>query len=169
MKNTTRNLLIFSGVVVFVAGLFWLASTSEESDSKAVEYSQGSLAGSGQSFNFGTIDMQDGDVVHEFEIKNESVEPVLITKAYTSCMCTVAYIYDAEGKEYGAFGMLGHGRLPALNATVEPGETVIVKAVFDPAAHGPSGVGLADRVIYIETNSAQSPKMELSFRAMVTR
>ena len=46
---------------------------------------------------------------------------------------------------------------------------MMLEAVFDPAAHGPSGVGLAQRYVYLETNSAKSPKLEISFQAMVTR
>ena len=170
MKNTTRNLIVFSGIVVFILGLVWLASIGKSGTNSVTQYSQSFLSGSGQHYDFGTIAMDNGTVEREFELKNEGVESVVINKVYTSCMCTTAYIYDARNKEYGAFGMPGHGGgSSSTSVVVNAGESARVKAVYDPAAHGPSGVGLAERSVYVETNSAQSPKIELSFRAMVTR
>lgn len=169
MKNKTKNLLVVILVLVFVVFLGWLVSVSPEGETGSIEYTQSSLSGSGQYFDFGTIMMQDGDVAHEFEITNSESDAVTITKVYTTCMCTNAYIIDDSGETYGPFGMPGHGGSLIANVAVDPGETIKVKAVFDPAAHGPSGVGLAQRSIYLETNSAPSPKMELSFSAMVKR
>lgn len=53
------------------------------------------------------------------------------------------------------------------NLTVKPGETVTVKAIFDPAAHGPSGVGPVERQIMISTN-ADPGQITLQFKAVVT-
>lgn len=168
-KKTKQTLLISLGAVLFIASLVWLASISENSSPAVAKYSQGSLSGSGQDYDFGTIVMDRGNVEHEYKVKNESAEPVVITKVYTSCMCTYAIIIDPAGKQHGSFGMPGHGKSPFTEIALNPGEEATVRAVFDPAAHGPSGVGLAQRSVYVETNSAQSPKMEFSFSAMVTR
>ena len=121
------------------------------------------------SFDFGTISMKNGDVSKVFAVKNEGSEPVVINKVYTSCMCTVAKITSASGETEGPFGMPGHGGA-ASKASIEikAGETVQVEAIFNPAAHGPSGVGLANRTVYLETNSTQTPKVELDFTAIVT-
>ncbi|MDX1607864.1 MAG: DUF1573 domain-containing protein [Candidatus Spechtbacterales bacterium] len=165
MKKTA---LISLSIFAFIALLAWLGSSGARNPVVA-GYSDSSLSAPVNSFDFETISMEDGDVEHNFELTNNGTEPVVITKVYTSCMCTTAYIYDSAGNEYGYFGMQGHGRSPVANVTVQPGESATVRAVFDPAAHGPSGIGLASRNIYLETNSSHSPKMELSFRAMVTR
>ncbi|MDX1536059.1 MAG: DUF1573 domain-containing protein [Candidatus Spechtbacterales bacterium] len=169
MEQKTKNLVLALSVVVFMAFLVWLVAVSPEGAETSAEYTQSSLSGSGQHFDFGTIDMRDGEVSHEFEIENKESEAVVINKIYTTCMCTEAYIVDASGEEHGPFGMPGHGGRLTTDVRVNPGEKAIVRTVFDPAAHGPSGVGLAQRSIYLETNSSHSPKMEVSFSAMVTR
>jgi len=63
--------------------------------------------------------------------------------------------------------MPGHAGPSKTNITVKPGESVVVETIFDPAAHGPSGVGLAERSVYLESNSQKSPKLELKFSAVV--
>jgi len=83
-------------------------------------------------------------------------------------MCTTATITDNNKKETGTFGMPGHrGNLSRADIIIEPGENITVKAIFDPAAHGPAGVGLAQRSIYLETDSGETPKVELRFKAKV--
>ncbi|MBI2109391.1 MAG: DUF1573 domain-containing protein [Parcubacteria group bacterium] len=119
-------------------------------------------------FDFGVISMRNGVVSHAFKIKNEETETILIKQVYTSCMCTTASIIDISGKKLGTFSMPGHGSSIA-NITVPAGESITVEAIFDPNAHGPSGVGLAERVIYLETDSQISPAIELRFSALVTR
>ena|SRR3990167_948418 len=168
MKKNKKVILYGAVVVVAVAFLFWLANTST-SGSKPVTYSQGYMSTEESSFDFGTINMNNGKVTHGFKLTNDSSEAVKIQKAYTSCMCTTAFITDSAGIKYGEFGMGGHGLQNDVDVELMPGENMMLDVVFDPAAHGPSGVGLAQRFVYLETNSAESPKLEVSFQAMVTR
>ena len=49
---------------------------------------------------------------------------------------------------------------------MNPGEDAIIEVVFDPAAHGPAGIGPVDRVVTIE-NTAGRP-LVLAFAATVT-
>ena len=66
--------------------------------------------------------------------------------------------------------MPGHKGLRAsADMEVPAGESVKVEVIYDPALHGPSGVGLAQRSVYIETNSKVAPRLELKFQAMVAR
>ena len=163
-----QNILIFGGIIVFVLVGFLVLNGSGKNSGSNVS-SASILSALEEKFDFGTISMKDGKVAHKFPVKNSGDEPLVIEKVYTSCMCTVANIIDAQGKSYGAFGMPGHGGgISVAEIEVGAGETVMVEAIFDPAAHGPSGVGLADRVVYLETNSTQSPKVELNFSATVT-
>ena len=55
------------------------------------------------------------------------------------------------------------------NIEVKSNESMIVEAVFDPAAHGPEGTGKIKRLIYLETNSQTNPKLQLAIEAEVTR
>ncbi|MCJ7838363.1 MAG: DUF1573 domain-containing protein, partial [Burkholderiales bacterium] len=92
-------------------------------------------------------------------------EPVLIRKLYTSCMCTTAALVK-DGKAGEAFGMPGHTPIPTINVPIKPGEQAFVEVVFDPAAHGPAGVGPIERVVTLENNGGQP--LELEFAALVS-
>lgn len=163
-KNIVLGIL---GAVVIIGGGIWVLS-SVLSDNGSAASSSGFLTVEENYFDFGEISMAAGKVSHFFEVKNEGTEPLKIQKVYTSCMCTTASVIDSFGKKKGVFGMAGHTYSKA-NIEIGPGEVVKIEAIFDPAAHGPSGVGLAERSVYIETNSLKSPETELSFRAMVAK
>jgi hypothetical protein len=49
---------------------------------------------------------------------------------------------------------------------VQPGEEVTVQAIFDPNAHGPAGIGRADRVISVQVGSRT--RVVLNITAYVT-
>ncbi|MBI2573876.1 MAG: DUF1573 domain-containing protein [Candidatus Wildermuthbacteria bacterium] len=171
MKQSSASSLVFFGIVIaLIAGVGGLLYANKNKNSGiAGAYSSSTLSSSESSYDFGTVSMAKGNVSRMFSLKNEGQEPVAITKVYTSCMCTTASLIDAAGARKGYFGMPGHGGgSSGANAVIQPGETMQVEAVFDPAAHGPSGVGLAQRSIYIETNSRTKPKVEFSFTANVT-
>ncbi|MBI2047967.1 MAG: DUF1573 domain-containing protein [Parcubacteria group bacterium] len=163
-------------VIVLLLGFIFVVLPNENNESALTETASVSFSTSASVlnsqetyFDFGTISMSDGIMSHIFEVHNEGKEPVIIKKIYTSCMCTTALITNYAGKQYGEFGMPGHGGPPQTNIEVKPGESISVEAKFDPAAHGPSGVGFAERSIYLETNSQESPMVELSFSALVVR
>ena len=62
--------------------------------------------------------------------------------------------------------MAGHGFTPRLDERLAPGESAQVEVVFDPAAHGPAGIGQTDRIVTIENDGG--PSLELRFSALVT-
>lgn len=123
------------------------------------------LAATEHSFDFGSISMAAGKVTHRYRIANAGAEPVVIRKLYTSCMCTTATLVQGV-RRFGPFGMPGHGIIPAIDQALAPGERAYIEVVFDPAAHGPAGIGLVERVVTIE-NGAQQP-VQLAFSARVT-
>lgn len=100
-------------------------------------------------FDFGQISMKAGKVSHNYWFRNESAGPVLLQRVYTSCMCTTATLVKGA-RTIGSYGMPGHGPLPDVNENLAPGEAAYVDAVFDPAAHGPAGLGPTERVVTIE-------------------
>ena len=124
----------------------------------------GSLAVVGESaYSFGSISMQDGKVSRDFIIENTGENPVRIISMYTSCMCTEALL-AVGSRRAGPFGMPGHTPLPPVNVDLEPGERGTVSVVFDPAAHGPAGVGTIARTVTIESDAGA---VTLSFNATV--
>lgn len=114
---------------------------------------QASLRARENFFDFGSISMAAGKVSHRYWFRNEGAAPVLIRRIYTSCMCTTA-TFVKGGRVINQYGMPGHGPLPSVNETLASGETAYVDAVFDPAAHGPAGLGPTDRVVTIESDAA---------------
>lgn len=169
MQQIAKSRAYVWGTIALAAIVILVLFGSNTGENSTPElYSTGALAVSESSFDFGNVPINGGDVYHEFSVKNTGTERVVIQRVYTSCGCTTAALTDASGNTYGPFGMPGHGFPLETNIEIPPTETITVKAIFDPAAHGPSGIGLAERSVYLETNSAQSPKLELSFRAVVT-
>ena len=117
-----------------------------------------------QSHDFGVISMAAGKVSTNFSLTNVSSSSIRTSKLYTSCMCTTARFIQS-GKESEEFGMPGHGFLKPMEGTIAPGETVQIVVTFDPAAHGPAGVGKIGRAVRLETDKGA---LEVSFTADVT-
>ena len=157
-----KNIVIIGIVILFMAGIIWIARPKPQSESAGLPPE--TLVIEKESFDFGEISMAAGNVSHAFKIKNSGSEPITVKKLYTSCMCTTASLMFGS-KKFGPYGMAGHGFIPEINKTIDPGEEAAIEAVFDPAAHGPAGVGLIERAITIE-NSAGGP-VQLNFSAFV--
>ncbi|OGA16246.1 MAG: hypothetical protein A3H32_07740 [Betaproteobacteria bacterium RIFCSPLOWO2_02_FULL_63_19] len=143
-----------------------VAPRSTASASPVARASSGPLRASETNFNFGSISMAAGKVTHRYRFRNASTAPIVLDKMYTSCMCTTAALVKSSGRKFPPVGMPGHTPIPALNETLQPDEEAMVEVVFDPAAHGPAGIGPIDRVVTIEHNAGRP--LELAFAANVT-
>jgi hypothetical protein len=165
MKNT----IIITSIAALVVGLLlwgkWGSSRPGESAALATGSTQAAVTDSIPAYDFGSVSMLKGNVEHEFVITNTTDADLIVAKAETSCMCTRAVLQLPDGKEMGPFGMPGHGFTPTLNAVIRPSEKLIVRAIFDPAAHGPAGIGRIERVVTLDTNKGQ---ITMQFRAQVT-
>lgn len=126
---------------------------------------QGPLVSPQPFFDFGVVSMAAGKVTHVFRVRNDGAAPVTIQKIYTSCMCTTATLVTRAGAK-GPFGMPGHGAAAKLAERLDPGEEALVEAVFDPAAHGPSGAGWNERFVFVAADTGRT--LELRFTANVT-
>ncbi len=162
MKSYKTYLFWVAMIGVLLAGLI-LLSNNKTTQSQVANKLQ--VAGmQNQNYNFGQVSMAKGKVIHEYQIKNDSAQDLMIKKIYTSCMCTEASLKKGE-KTFGPFGMPGHALVPSVNQTLKPGEEAIIETIFDPAAHGPAGVGKIERIVTLETSQGAS---ELAFSAEVT-
>jgi len=173
--NTNTKWMIAGGVVVVaIAGLIVLARPGAVAEPPAATVAAPVAttgAGAGQltalrtKFNFGTVSMAAGKVTHRFAISNSGGAPLVIRKLYTSCMCTTAALVKNE-KSSDAFGMPGHTPIPTIDEPLAPTDQAYINVVFDPAAHGPAGVGPIERVVTVENDAGQP--LELEFTALVT-
>jgi len=114
--------------------------------------------------SLGSLSMAAGPATFSFELKNETDTPLRIDRITTSCMCTEATL-EYDNRSFGPFGMPGHGFSPRISETIPSGESATVKVTFDPAAHGPSGVGPIQRDVFVESGDTVTT---LGFSATVT-
>lgn len=163
MKKIIISVIIIIGLVAVLA-LLGALNTGNKGQSQG-QPGPVVLSAVEDSFDFGTVSMAAGLVKHDFIVKNAAQEEITITKVYTSCMCTEASLL-MNGEKFGPFGMPGHGAVPRVNKKLGIGEEAAVEVVFDPAAHGPAGIGLIERIVFIENDSGQP--LELLVRAAVS-
>lgn len=159
--------LVIGGLIVIArpAAVTQAPSAVEMVRAAAGNRPAGRLSAERAKFSFGPISMAAGRVTHRFPIKNVGKEPILISKLYTSCMCTTAALVK-DGRTSDAYGMPGHAPIPTINVPINPQEEALVEVIFDPAAHGPAGVGPIERVVTIENNAGRP--LELAFSALVS-
>lgn len=152
------------GVVVLVFGAAFGLSRPQAGPTVAAENS-GKLEAKETVYDFGEVSMAKGVVTKKFSVVNEDSKTATVTKLFTSCMCTKAKL-TSNGQEWGPFGMPGHESIPKIAAEIPAGEAAEVEVAFDPAAHGPAGVGQIERVVTLELNGQQP--LTFAFRANVT-
>jgi hypothetical protein len=112
---------------------------------------------------WGEIPLNDGVVTASFPIKNGSENTLTLTNIATSCMCTTAKLVkgDTVSPEFGM-----HTKSDYV-FSVPPGETANLEIVFDPAFHGPSGVGPITRQVKVTTNDPDNPTLNFTLTATV--
>lgn len=152
-----KKILVGLITIIIFLGFLFIASQPINTSKKQISLPQKTpsrqLQADSQLFDFGTISMKSGDVSHRFRIKNSSGSAVVITKLYTSCMCTKATI-TVNNRKQGPFGMPGHGgSVPEIQESLAASSEATIDVVFDPAAHGSAGVGNVNRTISIESGS----------------
>ncbi len=168
-KNMNNKNTIFIGIAVIVLIILAALTVINKSDTGSSADSSGNLVVLDNNFDLGVIPIMGGKVSHIFELKNEGEGPVKIKKVYTSCMCTEARITISD-KNYGPYGMPGHGgQNSSADIKAPAGESMFVKAVFNPLAHGPDAIGEILREVYLETDSKETPKIVLKFKGDVVK
>ena len=169
MKEQIKQMSILLGFIILViSGLAWFGRGNSKNDTPTASINNklsGVLTLKESKYDFRVVSMASGKVNKEFILENQSNKDVQIGEVYTSCMCTVAELLVGN-KFAGPFGMRGHGLASKANLFVKPGEKLIVKAVFDPAAHGPAGIGPIEMEIALFTSAAKDPII-LGFKAVV--
>ncbi|MBI2630907.1 DUF1573 domain-containing protein [Candidatus Nomurabacteria bacterium] len=178
-KKTIISLII---IILGVAGLVWwsksvdsksLSATETKSHPARIASDTSVLTAEETFYDFGRISMKDGNVSKIFKVTNRGNTDVNLTNVSTSCMCTAAYILRDDGSKLGPFGMPGHGGTGGMpghgnskaGEIITAGESRNIEVVYDPNAHGPAGVGLIDRFIYLEDENGN--KLELEIKASV--
>lgn len=159
------------GVVVFTVAIVGLGIfLTSGTPSKAVLEKTGGakIETLETNFDFGTVTYKGGIVQHVFAIKNTGKEDLRIANLSTSCHCTKVH-FEKKGQKGPAFGMKGAGGDSGWVGVLKPNEEGKLIAVFDPAFHGPQGIGPISRIVSAETNDPDHPYIEFSFSANVVK
>lgn len=167
-----KSVSIISVALVILLGLFlWgyggsKGTTASVQGVTATTASASELTAAETLYDFGTISMKSGNVTKDFTVENKTSKDIVLSTVVTSCMCTTAYVVGPNEKTKGPFGMSGMGYTPPANEAIKPGETRIIRVVYDPNAHGPAGVGRIDRFVML--TDATGGTLELEVKALVT-
>lgn len=147
--NDKKYLIIILGITVLLFGGF-IAFASANKNTQPTVLGQANLIEANPSFyELGQVPLNGGVVTKEYEIKNTHSEEIILKKIATSCMCTRAKVVS-EGQETEFFGMEHPGdRNKTISFLLAAGESAKVLVEFDPAAHGPQGVGPFDREVWL--------------------
>lgn len=167
MKKGLISGLVIVGffVLLFFAGRTTSKQTTSATQNKAAVSS--AFTASETFYDFGTISMKNGKVSRMFSLINSGEASQTIKRISTSCMCTEAFLVGQDDSRRGPFGMPGHGGFaPDINEVVSPQENRGIEVVFDPAAHGPAGVGRIERAVFVEDGNGGT--QTLTVKALVT-
>ncbi len=160
------GLITLVSTVVLIGGVFLLSKGSDNDPSSRVTMSENAkVTVEETSYDWGEIGLNDGKVEKIFTIKNEGTETLNLLNVVTSCMCTTAQLSLGD-KSSPVFGM--HQKSNYV-MEVPAGESAELRAIFDPAFHGPSGVGPINRQITVATNDSSRPELNFMLKAMVRK
>ena len=152
-------------LVILGLGVWLLARPAPGSRLGASVASPGRAEVPVTEFDWGTIDYGAGDAVAEFTINNPGPGTLSLAEVGTSCMCTTAQIIINDQKS-PYFGM--HAKSSWVGQVPAGGQAKL-KVVFDPAFHGPQGVGPFTRQIVMKTNDPEHPKLEFNLTGTVIK
>lgn len=148
-----NDIKIIIGAILFtlllIVGFAFLQTKStKEAQEISTQQIQG-VSSDPDFYNLGSVPIKGGVVAKEYKIKNTTGNTMNLSKIATSCMCTTAKIKIGD-KETRFFGMEMSGDMnPPVNLELQSGEEATISVNFDPAAHGPQGVGPFDRIVWL--------------------
>jgi hypothetical protein len=152
--------------VFLIIGFVLVSSRSIASDEALSNQPVEGVAAEPGYYNLGDVPIKGGIVTKEYKLINTTDKVIKLKKVTTSCMCTKAKIKVGD-KETKFFGMEGHGdKNPPVNLEITPNQEILVTVNFDPAAHGPQGVGPFDRSVFLNFSDPAGVK-ELKFSGKV--
>jgi hypothetical protein len=154
-------LTIVSTIVIVVAGSIWLGSSSAPQISASQNAKAYTI--SPTSADWGQIPMYKGNVTKVFSLKNTGTDTLKLFNIKTSCHCTKAHV-NVGSDESPDFGMDSYS---SWVGEVPPGKEAKLSVIFDPAYHGPSGVGPINRFVSVETNDKTNPKLTFTVTGTV--
>lgn len=150
-------------LLILGGGIFVLSSTSVPPKITASQNAKAQV--NQKTFDWGNIPYSGGNAVKTFTIKNTGTDILKLTGVKTSCTCTKAQVV-INGKTSPYFAM--HSTSSWVGE-VPPNKEAQLTVIFDPAFHGPTGVGPVERFVSMQTNDAQNLNLEFSMKGVVVK
>lgn len=155
---------IFTLALIF--GLAFVISSKGSKEKVLSETAAQGIEVLANDYDLGEVPINGGIVTRGYEVKNTSGGEIELLKITTSCMCTTANVKVGE-TETRFFGMeMAGDKNPFVNHKIKNGETAKITVRFDPAAHGPEGVGPFDRIVWLYFDNGMK---ELTFSGTVVK
>lgn len=155
--------LIALTVLIFGGGIYFLSTTSTTANVTPAQNAKAEIPE--KTFDWGNIPYGGGNALKSFTIKNSGTDTLKLTGIKTSCTCTKAQVI-VDGKSSPYFSM---HPTSSWVGEVPPGKEAELKVIFDPAFHGPTGVGPMERLISVDTNDVSNPKIEFILKGVVVK
>ncbi|KKQ29859.1 MAG: hypothetical protein A3H17_01680 [Candidatus Levybacteria bacterium RIFCSPLOWO2_12_FULL_37_14] len=151
-------------VALLFGGIFFLTKTTNAPQITASQNAKAYVVDP-TSFDWGDIPMYKGNKTKVFAIKNTGTDTLKLFNVRTSCHCTKAYV-TIDGNDSPSFGM---DNLSAWTGEVLAGKEAKLTVVFDPAFHGPQGMGAVNRFVSVETNDQANSKLTFTLTGAVVK
>lgn len=160
-KRIILGIVLFT-ILILVGGIVLLSGGG--STSATITASQNAKAKVDQkNYDWGQINMKGGNISKTFTIKNIGTDTLKLTNIKTSCHCTKAQVKIGNiSSPY--FGM---NNVSSWTSEVPPRQEAQLEVVFDPAYHGPQGIGPITRLVSVETNDKSNSRIEFSLTGTV--
>ncbi len=155
--------LIIATLLILGGGIYVLSISS--ASVKITSSQNAKISVDQKTFDWGNIPYSGGNATKAFAIKNIGSDVLQLTGVKTSCTCTKAQIV-IDGKSSPYFSM--HSTSSWVGE-VAPGKEAQLTVIFDPAFHGPIGVGPVERLVSMQTNDVQNPNLEFSLKGVVVK
>lgn len=162
-KKLVIGLIVIT--VLILGGGIYVLSASSTPPVKITSSQNAKVSVDQKTFDWGNIPYSGRNATKTFTIKNTGTDVLQLTGVKTSCVCTKAQI-SIDGKTSPYFSMHSTS---AWVGEIAPGKEAILSVIFDPAFHGPTGVGPVERLISLQTNDSQNPSLEFSLKGVVVK
>lgn len=165
--NDKKYLIIIAvlTLIILFGGVIFISSSSTSAPQIAVSANVKTETIEPTSYDWGDIPINGGNATRSFTIKNTGTETLKLFNVKTSCHCTVANV-SIDGKKSENFGMSG---VSSWTGEVKPGKEAKLTVIFDPAFHGPQGVGPVTRFVSVDTNARGNEKITYTLTGTVIK
>ncbi len=164
MEGKKFIILIAAATILILFGaVIGLSASSQSQSQTSVSKNVKATVNDPTSYDWGTIPYSGGVVSKDFTIKNTGTETLKLFNIKTSCHCTKAHL-AIDGTASPDFGM---DSMSDWTGLVPAGKEARLTVVFDPAFHGPSGIGPINRFVSVQTNSAADTQLTFTLTGTV--